>query len=1686
MNQDNFKNNDQLEQYFAQMKQTIKNMEAPSYFDQTIRESAAGAQTNKSGKQGIFPTLFSGRKKYISGAAALAVVVIAFVAVYFSGNSLQQAFTGLIEVKPAYASSTGIDLNQGFVITSDQKMSAELIEDSIEITPSFDYTLEKSNGGKEFTIVPTESLQENTVYQIVLDPERQTEGLPARYENSWSFQTTTVFAVDSILPRDTTSYVPVNTAIQVSFSQEIDLEKASAAITIEPDLKGKWQKEYNTLTFVPSQPMQYGTIYTVTVASGINNLDGSATLEEQSVSRFETEPQTKDNNDVFYISGENNSFRSSEIPVFSFDYYDYNNGGQAASIDVALYQYDSQANYLADLAKRNSGYWWSSSENEKDVDPTANYLNQTATFTLSPQAGKSYGTYLYFPESLPNGYYLATFSNGELERQVLFQITDLSAYMAYDYAENLIWVNDLASGNAIDGAAISVYEGTTKATTNADGVAQFPMEEADPTKNQTEIVRVQKDDQSLVLLTQSYYYYDTQYQQKNNIATNYWSYLYADRSLYRPGDTINFFGVIAPRQDTVAAVGSVKLVLSGWSIPGQSDFSQTVPVENNIFDGTFKLPSLKPGYYELSLYYTDPQLGDVYITGTYFEVAMYEKPTYKITLASDKQGIMNGDTITWTVNTAFFEGTPLPNSSVNIQSDSKEPLIKQTDANGELQFAQKVNTGSTYFMSSSYFWVSATFPELGQVTKDATIYVFNQDIDFDRTADRNGKQFTLSVTPYDVDITRITDWNEDLAKQYREPFTGSTTLTVQVYRSYWEKVQTGTYLDPYTKLVSPKYEYNYKEDLENTLTMTLDSASLAKLDGMLATDSAYTFKVSGKDHKSRPLYWEVYLPALSSAPSPDDYVYLSLQPKDYDYKYAIGDQVNLYLQYGENQLDIANGKALYFRFMQNIMDYKVSKDSNYSFTFTQDNLPNINTQAVYFDGRNYRYSNRCASYIDPATRKLNAEVTFDKENYKPGEEAKIDVLLTDEAGNPIKGFVNLNLVDEALLALRDQTVNFVDDLLSNNTYDTYFYSIVSHVAPEGGGGAEQGGEGDGGREDFRDTALFETVQTDASGKASVTLTLPDNITSWRVIWQAYSSNLYAGNGIANLDVSLPFFLDYRLGDTFIIGDQPVLGIRGAGNAIDPAASNSVTFTVDISALNFHKEQSGAPYTWSDIELPILSAGDYDYTITAKYQTYSDSINGSFHVVNSLTSYQKTQTTTLAEGAKLPGAAKGLTTLAFSDQAHALALEGLHNLAWQGNIRLEQRLASEIAQKALNDYYGTEFYTIDESANREAMLAYQLNDGGIAPLTYAAASLETSALAASFAPDTFDKVLLVNYFYTQLDAARQNNDLRKQSLALWGLAALSQPVLTQIEELLSNQNLPAESKLFLAGGLYFAGDGADAKTLTKELIATWTNKLDNTIRAEVSDDRSQNLTATARLALLANLFDLPEANALYQYVLQNHNDDDYYLLEQVGILKARMNHLVSPASFTYQIGDGDKVGVDLKSTLYYTLTVDETQLASLKFSKIEGIVTVSSSYEQEGISPEQNTASGALFVSRSITRDGNKLEVIPQTGQSIVTLSFTIKENAPAGFYNLVDILPAGLRFVALVNENEIPKAYLYEVDGQKLTFGVYKNKTTVSGTAKYYVRTAQPGSFQWEAPYIMHSMENSVFSAAPANRITIK
>lgn len=190
-------------------------------------------------------------------------------------------------------------------------------------------------------------------------------------------------------------------------------------------------------------------------------------------------------------------------------------------------------------------------------------------------------------------------------------------------------------------------------------------------------------------------------------------------------------------------------------------------------------------------------------------------------------------------------------------------------------------------------------------------------------------------------------------------------------------------------------------------------------------------------------------------------------------------------------------------------------------------------------------------------QRLNVTVTPDRPVAAPGETVHFTVKTTDYEGKPVPAEVSLAMVDKALLAIAPDTYNLLKEMYSERSLlvstsvsldkDALAYNLKAQrllplgVGMGGGGkGSDQGGVITV-REIFRDTAFWKAdVHTDNQGKAEISVTLPDNMTTWVVRARAVTADSRVGSATAEVRVNLPFFVRLHTPAFFTAGDKAVL------------------------------------------------------------------------------------------------------------------------------------------------------------------------------------------------------------------------------------------------------------------------------------------------------------------------------------------------------------------------------------------------------------------------------------------------------------------------------------------------------------------------------------------------------------------
>ncbi|MCC8123519.1 MAG: hypothetical protein LIO58_08255, partial [Oscillospiraceae bacterium] len=865
------------------------------------------------------------------------------------------------------------------------------------------------------------------------------------------------------------------------------------------------------------------------------------------------------------------------------------------------------------------------------------------------------------------------------------------------------------------------------------------------------------------------------------------------------------------------------------------------------------------------------------------------------------------------------------------------------------------------------------------------------------------------------------------------------------------------------------YKYVRHEETLDQFTLETDAGGKAQKHFTVPNVKGETYyaAVTCQDNNGRTVSSTVYIGRDYSS------YYNSLSSQEYALqtektKYDLGEEVQLTLQRGE---DVVPGRNVLFVQMQNGIGAYQAGENPYTFSFADQHIPNIYVYAYCFDGLQYQNTYRMYKNLtfQSESKALNLTITPDQDAYAPGDACTVRIAVTDANGVPKQANVNLSVVDEALFALQDYSVDPLQTLYStvqagiSFTYATHAYIQLYGYLTSGSGGtsmAESADADTGGssnqanlRETFLDTAFFDTIQTDAHGQAAYTFVLPDNITSWRLTAAGISKDLYAGSATGNVAVTQPVFLNYTLSDTFLAGDTPTVGITAYGTGL--TGNEPVTFTVwDEASPDQKYTAQGTALTRMNIPLwEMTDEGAHALIMQAEVNGgQSDMVKHTYDVLSSYRQVTTAQYYDLTADTVLQTGTSGLTNITFTDRSRGQYLSELLRMQWGSGDRVERMLVRRESAALIAAYFpDLTTWTLREDAFDP--MQYQRSDGGMAILPYAESDVVTTVKLMPYVLDEVNKNALKNYLYD----IYEGDGGQQKTCALYGLAQLKEPVLLELDSYAQLEELSVLDTVYVALGYCALGETASANALYSARIAPSLEQIAPYYRVNTGADNDDILEATSAAVLLAATLNQPEWEGLYQYCVRNQTVDILITLEKFRYIEMQMEQTTAEGgSITYSLY-GETYTRDLTGGRSYTLRIPAQNMSAFALQSVEGAVGAVSSYEipmTDGTSAE----TGISVTRKYYNANGGALEnnSMKQGDLVRVELTVTYAPQTVQGSYSVTDYLPAGLAYVSSSAKIEHVNRFGYgyssyaATEGKKVIFYDYNRPASTRSVYYYY------------------------------------
>jgi len=1604
----------------------------------------------------------------------------------------QLALTPLARVaslEPTKPGPAGVAPDTAFTLRSLTGEAPTALAARLEVSPSVALTVATTS---ESTVVLSQAgLEQNRLYRFTL---RAPDGSIA---GSWAYRVQGPVSVLSTIPGNATNGVPLNSGIEVTFNQEGVADMADH-FSISPAVTGRFERHGLTQVFVPDT-LKAETLYTVTIRAGLARTDADLALPSDVVFGFETQGAV-DLYRTLYFAREVIESSPAERPVMAVIAPTFEGVAQPKDTKVDVYRVaslDAAARTLADFLAQP--HW---AQYTSPLMPTEG-LPVAATFTTALEPIRGEGVFvLRFPDTLAEGSYIVEIA-GSRKAQAFLQVTPVSVWVSILTDRTVVWVNDVGTGRALPGATVAVGDDPPFASSDANGLAigRTPAELIPPAAlgepapiSPAPLLRVTSPTGNTVLVpfgVSNAGGYRGEWSERTASANEtYWAMLFTDRGLYRSNDKVDVWGYLRNRDDaSVPASVEVRLVRQG---EGSADTPSIVeataaPGATGTFTASLALVDVPTGWYEVQAVVD----GDV-VVSRWLEVSIIRKPPYQLEVTPDHSAMLSGDTVRWTATATFFDGSAaasLPLTMTNYDDSSEHAVT--TDAAGVASLSATVRryAGSADLSSEdpSYWTVGAypTGPESSEIWASDSTLVFPTAYHLTASGLVADGQLRVTGSLNLVDLAKVERqlaagaWDGDAAGAG----VGGKSLQVQVTELIPVKRLVANDYDFIEKVVRPRYEYDTQRRPFKTLAVT--SGTDGRISFSLAVvNPAHEYEVvlSTRDDAGRfqrrtiQAGRAVELPWWLDAGPVFQMTDGSLAGET---AYRIGSQVVWRIADG-GRISPSGGdnRYLYLVAQRGLVSADVADSSTFRHRFAASDAPGVFVIGVRFTGTTYAPKAAAWANFDFAERSIKVTVTSDRERYRPGELVTLSVTTADEAGHPIAASVVMQGVDEKLYAIGGaSTPSPLDNLYtrvdSGIVRLTATHQVPSQTGPEGEGGDATGG---GPRSDFRDTLFFTELTTDSAGKATTTVRLSDDLTSWHVAASAVTASLQAGVGELLVPVGLPFFVEATTADEYLVSDRPVIQLRAFGEGLTDG--DPVEFTVASTSLGLAPTTvSGTAFRPVPFELPALSLGTSSIDIAARTLTrtdpagkpLTDRLLATFRVIESRLGEVRTAYGTL--GGALPSlpVATGITTYTFSDAGRGRYLPLLIELAQPAGSRLDRALAQSIARRLLIDEFGRDPASLPSfEIDLSSYPVGQIDDAtgnivaGVALLPYGGVDPWLAVRVALDAPDGMDARNLAYTLRPIRDLKSAPRDLAIAAVA--ALAALGEPVMADLREIGALPDLTPMEQIYLALGYEALGDDATALEIERGLLGAYGERLGSWVRLRVGTGLEEIVDATSLLSVVAAGLGDPLAPAMADYVVANPGKDTIHALDLAAFMRGMIARTpAAAASFAYTV-DGQRRVVNLDVGDSFVLELTAGQRAGLALERLSGTVGVAIE-ATVGVVVSGLRPSADLTLKRTVPASP-----IPTGRVVVVDLTATFSGAAPEnGCYDVVELVPSGLAPLSIFSSYREAGGVTWpsSVIGQKVTFCA--TNTAREGHRahlRYMARIVNEGTFTWE-PAIM-------------------
>jgi uncharacterized protein YfaS (alpha-2-macroglobulin family) len=1108
--------------------------------------------------------------------------------------------------------------------------------------------IEWSDDHQWLTFKPESMLQIDSVYILSVAPTARSASGEARLEEgiSYNFATVPYPGISDTYPRNGETDVVPGGGVAISFKSRMNTQTFEGKAEIISPEGIEWKPVvYGSDQFFMEFATQPETTYTIRFKRGAEDEYGNA-IETDYTFTFSTgkiEPWASlPSTGQFVITNGNREDTRIAMSVSA-----------KPTVGFVLYRIDTEdigtvmRDYYDTDTMVKLGHLLRAWSQELDAGPAQYGVDEVKL--ASEDGGKLAPGVYYLQAIAPNSGYPQSLALG---------VVTANLTIKRGPEEMLIWVTDIESAEPKANTVVNLYQydGTliSTGTTDADGIFHAAVTASG---SYDDLVYATAEGDGVYGVWMSW---------GGSALSNVAGYVYTDRPIYRPGETVYFRGVIRDRKDmtyTVPHTETVHVTVDvNWG--AQQLFDGNVRLtEFGTFNGEFDLPE-------------DAQIGDGnirvrykydYDASVYFTIAEFRVPEYKVEVTPDYNTIIQGDPVKAIIAASYYFGGPVSDADLSWSAYGEQAWFNYTgpgrynfydstqnyfggltlgsgstltDANGQV-IADVPNTKAPSIRPMTITIEGQTYDESGQYIAGRTsILAHPASVYVGMNTDR---YFGRENTPLDINLIAVTPESEPIAGH---------KIKLEVVEIRWERVAIeGEY---------GRYDWRQSEIEVETGEVTTGSDGIAKYTFTPPQSGIYRVRATIRDERERVNSSSLQFWVTGTRPvwwgQPSNQIDL-VADKD---NYKPGDTAEVLVPIpfsGVSYVLVTVERA-------GIQEYKVFRVEGstlvYQLPITENHVPTIHVTATLMKGTDEENLNplfrtgEIALNVEPVNQRLEVTITPSATLAQPGDTVTLDVKTVDSRGEPVSAEVGVTVTDQAILSLAAPNSGPMEDYFYGFQYnyvqtdvalsallDVMTDQLMEEKSRREAAGAppaamptatgeamyamDAAAEGEmmpgtgGGpapvaiREDFQQTPLWAPrVITDATGQGSVSVTLPDNLTTWHVDARGLTMDTRVGDTTQQIVSTLPLLTRPVVPRFFVVGDRVILAsvinnntnaaqevdatLQATGVTFESAETQTVTIEAGSRArVEWLVTVEDVPY----VDLTFFAIGQNDYQDAAK-------------------------------------------------------------------------------------------------------------------------------------------------------------------------------------------------------------------------------------------------------------------------------------------------------------------------------------------------------------------------------------------------------------------------------------------------------------------------------------------------------